>query len=288
MTRVPRIPRRDSLTNLVQDADRRRPGETAADTVPSGFPSVDRALGGGFRRRDLVVLGGDVGTGKSALVLAVALRTAARGYPVAYVSGEMDEDRLLERALAMEGRAHVDDLRTASLDDAARAAVGAAALRLRDLPLTVYPMVARDFDAALADVWEGAPALLIIDYIQLLPAPTLRQTQDEDTAATVRALKAVALEQNVACVALAQLPRLDPNRGDPRPSLEDFGALGSVKQHADVILGLYREEMYRPEGGVEGATDLIIAKNRNGPTGLVDLYFHQQWMRFEDMLDPEE
>lgn len=288
MTRVPRIPRRDSLTSLVQDADRRGPGETAPDTVPSGFPSLDRALGGGFRRRDLVVLGGDVGTGKSALALAVALRTAARGYPVAYVSGEMDEDRLLERALAMEGRAHVDDLRTGSLDDAARAAVGAAALRLRDLPLTVYPMVARDFDAALADVWEGEPALLIIDYIQLLPAPTLRQTQDEDTAATVRALKAVALEQKVACVALAQLPRLDPNRSDPRPSLEDFGALGSVKQHADVILGLYREEMYRPEGGVEGATDLIIAKNRNGPTGLVDLYFHQQWMRFEDMLDPED
>ncbi len=287
MTRVPRIPRRDSLTNLVQDADRRRPGETAPDTVPSGFPSVDRALGGGFRRRDLVVLGGDVGAGKSALALAVALRTAARGYAVAYVSGEMDEDRLLERALAIEGRAHVDDLRAASLDDAARAAVGAAALRLRDLPLTVHPMVARDFDAALSAVWEGNPALLIIDYIQLLPAPALRQTQDEDTAATVRALKAVALEHKVACVAVAQLPRLDPQRTDPRPSLEDFGALGAVKQHADVILGLYREEMYRPGGGVEGATDLIIAKNRNGPTGLVDLYFHQQWMRFEDMLDPE-
>ncbi len=76
-----------------------------------------------------------------------------------------------------------------------------------------------------------------------------------------------------------------PERDDPRPSLNDFGALGTVKQLGDVVLGLYREEMYSSDSGVEGATELLILKNRNGPTGFIDLYFYEHWMRFEDMLD---
>jgi replicative DNA helicase len=126
-----------------------------------------------------------------------------------------------------------------------------------------------------------------VDYVQLLPSPSARISQEEDTAATLRALKAIALERRVACLAVAQLERFDRNRPDARPRLEDFGALGSVKQHADVVLCLYREEMYNPGGGVEGAAELIVAKNRNGPTGFVDLYFYRQFLRFEDMLDPD-
>ncbi|HYR31060.1 MAG TPA: DnaB-like helicase C-terminal domain-containing protein, partial [Gemmatimonadales bacterium] len=68
---------------------------------------------------------------------------------------------------------------------------------------------------------------------------------------------------------------------------DDYGMLGSVKQHADIVLSVFREEMYRPGGGVEGATELLISKNRNGPTGFIDLYFYRRWMRFEDMLDPD-
>jgi replicative DNA helicase len=83
------------------------------------------------------------------------------------------------------------------------------------------------------------------------------------------------------------LPQLRSVRSDRRPNLDDFGALGSIKQHSDVVLGLYREEMYDPGAGMEGATELIIVKNRNGPTGFVDLYFYEKWMRFEDMLDPD-
>ena len=125
-----------------------------------------------------------------------------------------------------------------------------------------------------------------MDYLQLLPPPAARLTQEEDAAWALRELKAISLERDVACLALAQLPKLG-TRDDPRPTLDDFGTLGAVKQHADVVLSLYREEMYRPGGGVEGATELLIAKNRSGPTGFVDLYFYQQWMRFEDMLDPD-
>src|SRR6267143_1049867 len=116
--------RRPSPESLVDRVDQQRPGEVPGDTVPTGFPSIDRILGGGLRRRDLVVLGGDIGAGKSALALGLALRTAQQGTGVALFSGEMDEERLMERALASEGRATVDGLRGAKLNDQTRAGIG--------------------------------------------------------------------------------------------------------------------------------------------------------------------
>ncbi|HET7040795.1 MAG TPA: DnaB-like helicase C-terminal domain-containing protein, partial [Gemmatimonadales bacterium] len=116
--------------------------------------------------------------------------------------------------------------------------------------------------------------------------PRTVEGQDDALALTARALKGVALSEDVAMLAVAQLPGLDPRREDPRPTLDDLGGRGQVKQHADLVLGLYREEMYRPGGGMEGATELLVNKNRNGPTGFVDLYFYRRWLRFEDMLDP--
>ncbi len=278
---------RRSLNQLFDQMDRPELGDPPADTIPTGFLSLDRVLGGGLRQRDLVVLGGDVGSGKSALALSLALRSAATGASVAFFSGEMNEDRIFERAMAIEGRTQINQIRAAKLSDQARAAVGAVALKLQQLPLHIHPLLGQQFDDALAVAWADDPRLLVIDYLQLLPAPTGRLTQDEDSAATLRALKALALARDVACLVVAQLPAHAADRADPRPTLDDFGALGSVKQHADIVLGLYREEMYDPGRGVEGATELIIAKNRNGPTGFVDLYFYQQFMRFEDMLDPE-
>jgi len=284
---APRRPVRESLTSLIQQVDNQSAGAASPDTVPTGFPSVDKILGGGLRRRDLVALGGDVGSGKSALALGFALRTASLGYPVVFFSGEMDQARLLERALAIEGRAAIDDMRNATLTEQTRSGVGAAALRIRDLPLTIYPLVGQHFEEALAAAWQHQPAMVVVDYIQLLPPPSARSSQEEDHAATLRALKAVALERQIVCLAIAQLERHNPERPDPRPQLADFGALDAVKQHADVVLCIYREEMYNPGGGVEGATELVVAKNRNGPTGFVDLYFYQRFLRFEDMLDPD-
>ena len=270
--------------------DAQRPGELTGDTVPTGFASVDKILGGGLRRRDLVVLGGDIGAGKSALALGVALRVAQQGLGVAFLSGEMDEERLMERALAIEGRVTVDDLRAAKMSDQTRAGIGGAAVRLRGLPLAMLPLAAADFDT-MADRLDPLRqlALVVVDYLQLVPPPRglTRVTQDEDTALVLRHLKALALERQVALLLVAQLPRFQAQRENPRPTLEDYGVLGALKQHADVVLSIFREEMYRPGGGVEGATELIVAKNRNGPTGFVDLYFYRRWMRFEDMLDPD-
>ncbi len=284
----PRRIQRISVTRLIQRIDSQTPGDLAGDTVPTGFPSLDRLLGGGLRQRDLVVLGGDVGSGKSALALSIAIRSASLGTPVVFFSGEMDEDRIFERAMAIDGRTQIDQIRSATLSDQTRSAMGAVALRLQELPLHIHPIVGRQFDEALASAWQHHPKMIVVDYLQLLPAPSGKLTQEEDNASALRALKALALDRQIVCLLVAQLPNLEKDRADPRPTLDDFGALGSVKQHADIVLGLYREEMYNPGGGVEGAAELIVAKNRNGPTGFVDLYFYHQWMRFEDMLDPDK
>src|SRR5438552_18258850 len=109
-----------SLDALVQRVDAQRPGEITGDTVPSGFGSLDKVLGGGMRRRDLILLGGDIGSGKSALALGIALRVAQQTPGVAVLSGEMNEERLTERALAIEGNVAVDELRGAKLTDPPR------------------------------------------------------------------------------------------------------------------------------------------------------------------------
>jgi replicative DNA helicase len=285
-----RLPRRPSLEAVVKRVDAHPPGAVPHDTVPTGYPSVDRLLGGGLRRRDLVVLGGDVGAGKSALALGLSLRVAQQPLGVAFLSGEMDEERLMERALAIEGRVAVDELRSADLSEQMRAGIGAAAVRLRGLPLSLLPLTAPDLDGALSLLDRLGPlALVVFDYLQLVPPPAdaASGVQDEEMATVLRRLKAFALERNVTILVVAQLPRFAPGRSNLRPQLDDFGHLGAVKQHADVVLGLFREEMYHPGYGVDGATELIVAKNRNGPTGFVDLYFYRRWMRFEDMVDPD-
>src|SRR2546426_528560 len=207
-----RLERRPSLESLVERVDQQRPGEISGDTVPTGFPSLDRILGGGVRRRDLVVLGGDVGSGKSALALGIALRVAQQegGVGVAFFSGEMDEERLMERALAVEGRVAVDELRAAKLSDQTRAGVGGAAVRLRGLPLAILPLAAADFETLTARLDPLRQlGLIVVDYLQLVPTPagTTRTTQDEDLALVLQRLKALALERQVALLVVSQLSR---------------------------------------------------------------------------------
>jgi replicative DNA helicase len=276
------------LEKLVGKIDDRLGGTPDGDTVPTGFASLDRLLAGGLRRRDLVILAGDVGSGKSALALGIAIRAASAGTPTLYFSGEMGPERVMERALSLESRVAVDDLRQSRLDDAARAAVGAAAVRLRSIPLLVKPLLGADF-AEVSDALDIVPPrrLLVVDSLQLTTPPRSAARLEERVALAVRALKALALARDVAVLVIAQLPYLRANRPDPRPILDDLGSLGAIKQSADVILTIYREEMYRPAQGVEGATELILAKNRNGPTGFVDLYFYPRWLRFVDMLDAD-
>lgn len=291
MPRPTRHPARASdslLHTLVAQIDARSSDTPAPDTVPTGYPSLDRVLAGGLRRKDLVVLAGDVGSGKSALGLGIAIRVAGTGIPTLYFSGEMSPERVLERALALEGRAAIDDLRQGRLDDATRASVRAAAVRLRHGPLMVRPLLGADFEEVRGAL-DIVPRrqLLVVDSLQLTAPPQPAARLEERSALAIRALKALAVERDLVVLVLAQLPHHRASRPDPRPLLDDLGALGAIKQNADVILMIYREEMYRPGQGVEGATELIVAKNRNGPTGFVDLYFYPRWLRFVDMLDTD-
>jgi replicative DNA helicase len=291
MPRPPKRPARGTdavLETLISRIDARSAGGSSPDTVPTGFPSLDRTLGGGLRKRDLVVLAGDVGSGKSALGLAIAIRVAGAQIPTMYFSGEMSPDRVLERALAVEGRTSIDDLRSGRLDEATRAAVGAAAVRLRHSPLIIRPLLGTSFDEIRSAV-DIVPRrqLLVVDSLQLTSPPRQVSRLQERIALAVRALKSLAVERDLVLLVTAQLPGHRVGRPDPRPTLDDLGGLGSVKQDADVVLMLYREEMYRKDQGVEGATELIVAKNRNGPSGFVDLYFYPQWLRFVDMLDAD-
>jgi replicative DNA helicase len=273
------------LSLLLGRVDAVADGATPTDTVPSGFPSLDKLLGGGLRRGDLVVLGGDVGSGKSALALAIALRVAQQRRSTLFYSGEMLVERVLERALAIEGRTRIDDLRRGTLDEVTRAGVGAAAIRLRD----ELPIVERVPGAGVTAIGEEIVALrgvelLVVDGLASL-LPGARHTVEEEAAA-VRSLKQLALDAKVAVLLTTSLQNLGA-RDDRRPLLDDFGANGAVKERADVVLSLFREGMYDSARGIEGATELIVRKNRNGGIGYVDLYFYAQWMRFEDMLDPD-
>ena len=271
------------LTKVLARADAVADGAQSPDTVPTGFPSLDRMLGGGLRRGDLIVLGGDVGSGKSAFALAVALRVAQARHKAIFYSGEMSTERLLERVLAIEGRVRVDDLRQGVPNDIARASVGAAAVRMRDgLPrLDVLPGGIE----ALEEELEGTKAdLIVVDSLQWLARGA--GSTDEELADAVRRLKKLAVSGHYAILVTSQLPHLAA-RDDRRPTLDDFGTMGAVKHHADLVLALFREDMYDRRREIEGATELLVRKNRNGSTGYADLYFYAQWMRFEDMLDPD-
>ncbi len=258
----------------------------AGDTVATDFPSVDALLGGGVRRGDLVVLGGDTGSGKSALALAMALRGAASGRSVAFFSGELSAHRLLERSLAVQGRVRIDDLRHARLDDAQQVAVATAALAMR----TNAPMLSHlppNGLPGLSDllIEHLGLELLVIDSLQSLAVGGVGT--EESLAQAVRDLKGLAVRRDCAVLLVSHLAHSVRDRSDPRPRLDDFGALGAVRQLADVILAVYREEMYDASNELDGAAEIHVLKNRGGATGYADLYFYKRWLRFEDMVEPD-
>ena len=269
------------LARVVARADRARDGEADTSLIPSGFFSIDRAIGGGMRRGDLIVLGGDAGAGTSSLALAITLR---RSEPALFLSSEMHPDRVYERALASSARVSLQSLRSGAIDDGDRVRLGAAALALREQTPIVDGLV-RDGITAVSRAIVASPraALVVVDGIEgLLETGSGR---DEALAFILLSLKRIAIERNVALLALSHLPALDRNRQDRRPQLADFGARGAVGVHADLVLGLFREELYESDLGVSGATEVLVLKQRDGAVGYADLYFYGQWLRFEDVLD---
>jgi replicative DNA helicase len=249
--------------------------------VSSGFRSLDGLLGGGFRRGDLIVLAGDTSSGKSALALAVALRAAVAGSAAAVLSAEMSPDRLMERAAALGARLSVDELRSGKLDAEARQAALEATGRVRAHG-PVLASLSGSGASGVAHFLRDNPnvALAVIDPLEHLASVG---NHDQGVAAAIRELKSLAVEHSLAILAVTRLRPWDQPGTPPRPRLTDLGGAGAIVQNADVVLGIFREELYEPHPSIEGATEVHVLKNRNGPTGLVDLYFYKQWLRFEDL-----
>lgn len=269
------------LTRVVARLDRTAAGDDASDLIPTRFPSIDRAIGGGFRRGDLIVMGGDDSAGSSALSLAIALRVDHRAL---VLSSEMTPDRVYERALALAARVPMENLRMGTVSEEERVRLAATALEMRDRA----PVVETFLHGGLANLTKAVDAtpeaaLVIVDSLEGLLDRD--HTPEEALSYAVIALKRLALARHVAILLTTHLPALDRDRRDRRPRLTDFGLGGTVGALADLVLGLYREEMYDFDHGVSGGAELLILKNRDGAKGYVDLYFDARYGRFEDVLE---
>jgi replicative DNA helicase len=269
------------LTRVVARLDRAGPGELDPGLVPTRFPSIDRAIGGGFRRGDLVVVGGDDGVGCSALGLAIALRISPRAL---LLTGEMHPERAYERALAMGAKVSLESLRLGAVSEEDRAKLATAAVTLRDRAPVIETITSGTL-ASIDRAVEATPdvSLVVVDPLEcLLDRDSGR---DEALSFAVLSLKRLALQRNVTVLLTTHLPHLARERQDRRPRLTDFGLGGAIGTHADLVLGLYREELYEGDLGVSGAAELLLLKNRDGARGYIDLYFDSRYSRFEDVLE---
>ncbi len=272
---------KDELKTFLLRLERGDEAFVSDDVVPTHFPSVDRALGGGLRRGDLTVLGGDAGVGSSSLALGIALRASARAL---LLTGEHRRARIWERALAILARVPLESLRFGTLTTEERARVAMSSPSLEEWgPVidTITEAGVAQVEAAI-DRTPEAP-LVVIDGIESLLA---RDSElDAAAAGIMLELKRIALRRNVVILALAHLSALDRSRKDLRPRLADFCGAGAVGIHADVVLGLHREELYDADVALAGAAELLVLKHREAPRTYADLYFSPTDLRFEDILD---
>jgi len=261
--------------------------------VPSGFPDLDN-LTAGFQKGDLIIVAGRPSMGKTALAMNFAQHAAIeREVPVAVFSLEMSKESLVQRLLCAEGRVDSGRLRRGRLQDDEYARLATAAGHLNTAPIWIDDTPAINALELRAKARRLASevdlGLIIVDYLQLMSGPSNADNRQQEISAISRAIKAVAKELNVPVVALSQLSRAPEQRTDKRPVLADLRESGAIEQDADLVLFVYREEVYRrPEDlvndagdSIEGKTELIIGKQRNGPTGSVGLYFHKHYTLFE-------
>jgi replicative DNA helicase len=258
--------------------------------VPTGFTDLDR-MTSGFQRGDLVILAARPSMGKTALALNIAEHVALRkGTPVGIFSLEMSKQQLLMRFLCAESLVDAHKVRTGYIgkDDFrqlidALGAVTRAPLYIDDSSsLTIMEMRAK----ARRLKAEHGLSLIIVDYLQLMSGYGRVENRNQEISGISRGLKALAKELEVPVIALSQLSRAPEQRqGDHRPQLSDLRESGSIEQDADVVLFIYREEVYKSDEENAGKADLIISKQRNGPIGNVKLAFLKQYTKFENLME---
>lgn len=261
--------------------------------IPTGFKDLDR-LTAGLQPSDLIVVAARPSMGKTSFALNVALHVALEAkIPVAIFSLEMSREQLIQRMLSSEAGIDGQRLRTGFLDEEDWLLLTTAMARLSEAPIFIDDtpsITVMDIRAkARRLVQERGQALILLDYLQLVNSRRAFESRQQEITEISRGLKALARELQVPVVALSQLSRAVEQRQDKRPVLSDLRESGAIEQDADVVAFIYRDEYYNPDTEKKGIAEIIIGKQRNGPTGLVQLAFLKDSMRFRDLsYIPEE
>jgi replicative DNA helicase len=254
--------------------------------VPTGFTDFDQ-MTSGLQRQDLIIIAARPSMGKTALALNMAQYAAKNGNTVGIFSLEMSAEQLVSRLLCSEARVDAHRLRTGYLNREEWARLADALRRLCETQVfiddtpgtTVLEMRAKSRRLKA----EHRLDLLIIDYLQLMSGRGRNESRQQEVSQISRDLKGLAKELDVPVMALSQLSRATETRSDHRPQLSDLRESGSIEQDADVVCFIYREEVYNQSDENRGVAELIVGKQRNGPTGTAQLAFLKEFTRFENM-----
>ena len=276
-------------------------GETVTG-IPSGFKDLDE-MTAGFQPSDLVIVAARPSMGKTAFVLNIAQNAALdHKHPIAFFSLEMSKQSLLQRMLTSEARVDAQRLRKGKLRDDEFVQLGRAAGLLSQAPIWIDDTPAISLlemrSKARRLKAEHDIGLVVIDYLQLMQGPPSSENRQQEISMISRSLKALARELRVPVIALSQLSRAPEQRaGDSkRPQLSDLRESGAIEQDADVVMFLYRQEYYDVLEGKDpsqpdkdgktsqGMAEVIVGKQRNGPTGIVQLFFNRTYTRFENYI----
>lgn len=259
--------------------------------APSGFKDIDD-ITSGFQPGDLIIIGGRPGMGKTAFALNIAQHVGIDlKEPVAVFSLEMSKEQLALRMLCAESMVDSSRVRKGFIGKQDWPRLTNAAGRLAESPIfiddssaiTVLEVRAK---ARRLKMEHGALSLVVVDYLQLMRSRGNFERREQEISEISRSLKALAKELKVPVVALSQLNRGVESRGDRRPTLADLRESGAIEQDADVIIFLYRDEIYNKNNpSNKGKAEVIIAKQRNGPTGVVNLTYLADSTRFVDFTD---
>jgi replicative DNA helicase len=254
--------------------------------VPTGFPRIDRLLGG-LQRSDLIIVAGRPAMGKTSLALNIAHNAAIKSQRIAVFSLEMSNEQLVQRLIASETGISSHRLRTGKLqedewDKFAQATniLSEQHIFVDDTP-SISAMQMRTKCRRLHA--EHGLDLIIVDYLQLMQGDRRSENRVQEISYISRMLKSLARELNVPVIAASQLSRAVEQRHEKRPLLSDLRESGSIEQDADVVMFIYRDEVYNPETPMKNIAEVITSKHRHGPTGVVELYFEKELTRFREL-----
>jgi replicative DNA helicase len=255
--------------------------------LPTGFVDLDERTSG-LQKGDLIIVAARPAMGKTSFCLNIAQHaTKKTGETVGIFSLEMAKEQLVLRMLCSDARVDSHRLRTGNLQEKdwtrlakAYADLSAAKIYIDD-SATLTPLEMRAKCRRLKA--EYGLGLILVDYLQLMSAPGRIENRQQEIAAISRSLKGLAKELYVPVVALSQLSRAPEARTEKRPQLSDLRESGGLEQDADVVMFIYREEEYKPSDENRGIAEIIIGKQRNGPTGSLKLAFIKEFTRFENL-----